>query len=214
MTSTAASGSRPRPRGRTGSRRVPPPTATARASTATSRSPGALTVHSLVRGPWELRLVRADALASTAAAASSSASAAGRSPATRPQPTSTALGAVVSTERLRSGIRSVLGDGTAATASRRDASPLGADAVVPYLDHPLAAGEWVATLVELSGAPAATSARRLRLARRARRSDHGDRHLARRPRDDESPRRPRSRLTHGPAPRRGPDDGSLAITKE
>ena len=45
----------------------------------------------------------------------------------------------------------------ASIASRRDASPLGADAVVPYLDHPLAAGEWVVALVELSGAPAAST---------------------------------------------------------
>ncbi len=115
-----------------------------------------LTVHSLVRGPWELRLSRADALASDDAGLTLRV---GGWPLAGDAPTAVVapLEAVVSTERLRSSIRSVLGDGTAATASRRDASPLGADAVVPYIDYPLAPGEWVATLVELSGAPAAAT---------------------------------------------------------
>jgi len=114
-----------------------------------------LTVHSLVRGPWELRLARADALASTAAGLVLRVGGwplAGDAPATNVS----GLEAVVTSGPLRSGIRSVLGDGTASTVSRRDASPLGSDAVVPYLDHPVAAGEWVIALVELSGAPAAT----------------------------------------------------------
>ena len=117
---------------------------------------GRLTVHSLVRGPWELRLVRVDALASSADGLILRVGGwplAGDAPATDVD----GREAVVRTARLRSGIRSLRGRGTAATASRRDASPLGADAVVPYLDHPLAAGEWVVALVELSGAPAAST---------------------------------------------------------
>lgn len=117
---------------------------------------GRLTVHSLVRGPWELRLVRADALASTAEGLILRVGGwplAGDTPATDID----GREAVVRTVRLRSAIRSLRGAGTAATASRHDASPLGADAVVPYLDHPLAAGEWVVALVELSGAPAAST---------------------------------------------------------
>ena len=115
-----------------------------------------LTVHSLVRGPWEVRLVRVDELETTATGLVLRVGGwplAGDGPASHVQ----GAEAVVSTDRLRSGIRSLLGEGIAATASRRDASPLGADAVVPHIDYPLASGEWVATLVELSGAPAAAT---------------------------------------------------------
>ena len=114
---------------------------------------GRLTVHSLVRGPWELRLARADALTSTAEGLVLRV---GGWPLAGDRPSTDVDGheAVVRTARLRSSIRSLRGHGTASAATRRDASPLGADVVVPYLDHPLAAGEWVAALVELSGSPA------------------------------------------------------------
>ncbi len=118
---------------------------------------GRLTVHSLVRRHWELRLVRVDdALESGAPGLVLRI---GGWPLAGDTVASDVDGpaAVVSTERLRSAIRSVLGGGAAATVSRRDASPLAADAVVPYLDHPLAAREWVAALLELSGTPTASS---------------------------------------------------------
>jgi len=117
---------------------------------------GRLTVHSLVRGPWELRLTRADALASSGGGLILRV---GGWPLAGDMPAGEAEGveAVVRTGRLRSGIRSLLGSGTAGIASRRDASPLGADAVVPYIEHPLAAGEWVAALVELAGLPAVSA---------------------------------------------------------
>lgn len=116
-----------------------------------------LTVHSLVRGPWELRVMRADALASNSAGLILRI---GGWPLAGDMPAGDAQGveAVVRTGRLRSGIRSLLGGGTPGIASRRDASPLGPDAVVPYIDHPLAAGEWVAALVELAGLPAVSTA--------------------------------------------------------
>jgi hypothetical protein len=115
-----------------------------------------LSVHSLVRGAWEVRLIRADELASSD---STLVLRVGGWPLAgdAPKPSIEGPAASVATDRLRSSIRSLLGNGTPATASRHDASPLGTDAVVPYIDYPLAAGEWVATLVELSGAPAAMS---------------------------------------------------------
>ena len=113
---------------------------------------------SLVRGPWEVRLVRVDALASAAERGSRCASAAGRSPATRRRRTSTAAQPSSSTERLRSSIRSVARrrHGRDRIASRREPARRRTPSF-PGIDHPVAAGAWVAALVELSGAPAAAT---------------------------------------------------------
>jgi hypothetical protein len=45
----------------------------------------------------------------------------------------------------------VLGGATARVAEHDDASPLGPTVFVPYLDHGVRVGTWVAALIELSG---------------------------------------------------------------
>lgn len=118
---------------------------------------GTLTVHSLVRGPWEVRLARVDAVSSDA---SDLTIRVGGWPIAADAPDSTVDGdaAHTSTTRLRSGIRSLLGGGAASIVSRGGASPLGESAAVPVVEYPLVEGEWVGALVELSGSPATTAA--------------------------------------------------------
>ena len=124
---------------------------------AAGRSPS----HSLVRGPWELRLspcrrarpgsrqpaLRLRVGGWAVAGAMSRGDRCRR--ATRPRTVATGRPAASARSRWRDARGSVI-------ERRDDASPLGASAAVPWLEHPVHVGDWVATLVELAGA--ATSA--------------------------------------------------------
>lgn len=98
---------------------------------------GRVTVVSLVRGAWELRLSRVDELAG------------GLDPATL----RLRVGgwAVAGAGGPLSRLLPVVGSGVAGTTTRPDGSPLGAPVVAPWLDYAVRVGQWVATLVELSG---------------------------------------------------------------
>ena len=125
---------------------------------------GRLTVVSVVRGPWELRLVRVEELA------------AGRDPAALQlriggwpvsgpdahagpveAATADATTARAVARRLTSTITAVLGPARAGATRRADAGPLGPVSVVPWLTADVRPGAWVAALVELTGAGSATS---------------------------------------------------------
>ncbi|MFB7797770.1 DUF2264 domain-containing protein [Isoptericola sp. NPDC056134] len=98
---------------------------------------GVLTVVSVVRGPWEVRCVRADALAAGADCAATAAR-------LRVSGWPTVAG-----DGLSSVVVPLLGDGTGGTTARDDVSPLGEGARVPWVDLPAAPGAWAACLVAL-----------------------------------------------------------------
>ncbi|WP_367128539.1 DUF2264 domain-containing protein [Saccharothrix sp. HUAS TT1] len=115
-----------------------------------SHDAGAITARSLVRGPWEVRLVRVDRVAEdrppTALRVSGWPVAGAPADTDRPRAPS-ALGA----DRSRSTLVALLGDVTdSGVTTRADASPLGPVAAVPWLRHPVVVGEWFAVLVELT----------------------------------------------------------------
>ncbi|KAF2420921.1 hypothetical protein B2K11_00115 [Microbacterium sp. B35-30] len=140
---------------------------------------GIVEVHSLVRGPWEVRLARVGALepgldpralrlrvggwalASHEAPRSSiegekttvptpPPGAAGASPGASGRVGPAAASVVAN--GLSSGIRPLIGSGTLSIETREDASPLGPLAAVPVVTYPVVPGEWSATLVELTTA--------------------------------------------------------------
>ncbi|MEU4428584.1 DUF2264 domain-containing protein [Actinoplanes sp. NPDC024001] len=111
-----------------------------------SEPAGHLTVVSLVRGPWEVRLARVDRLT------------AGLDPdGLRLRIT----GWAVTGDRLTTRL-SPAGDAheaTAGLATHENAGPLGTPTRVPWLDYPVRPGAWTAVLAELSGRPAVSSCR-------------------------------------------------------
>lgn len=122
---------------------------------------GRVTVVSLVRGPWEFRLVRVDDLAEAldptrlrlriGGWALSGASPSGSTGGTA---------AEVTDGTLRSRLAAVHGDADrAGWAIRKDAGPLGPVSAVPYLELPVTAGRRVAVLSELGEAEEAAVAR-------------------------------------------------------
>jgi hypothetical protein len=114
---------------------------------------GHLTVLSLVRGRWELRLVRVDDFEPTALRLRIGGWAvAGDGPADVSPGAACVTGAGLTSRltRVPSG-GGTPGDVTAGIAAHDDAGPLGRPVRVPWLDHPVRAGAWVAVLVELSG---------------------------------------------------------------
>ena len=117
---------------------------------------GRLTVHSLVRGPWELRLSRVESLEPGIDAAGLRMRVGGWPVAGLAPTTAVADGAaVVTAGRLRSSIRTVVGPGTATVTARQHSNPLADTATVPSVDSPVVVGEWTAVIVELSGEPEA-----------------------------------------------------------
>lgn len=91
---------------------------------------GRITVLSLVRGPWELRLARVD----------------------EPAPAAGRLrigGWPVAAARLHSHLVPVLGEGTHGRDTHDD-GPLGGPVQVPWLEYPVTPGAWVAALIALS----------------------------------------------------------------
>ncbi|RAO56756.1 DUF2264 domain-containing protein [Micromonospora saelicesensis] len=124
-----------------------------------SRPAGHLTVYSLVRGPWELRLTRVDGLADGVEAAALRLRIGGW--AVAGDATATAGGgvAVVTGAYLTSWLESVHGGGTAGVTAVPHGGPLAGGLVVPWLDHPVRPGAWAATFTELSRVPATTARR-------------------------------------------------------
>ncbi|WP_433381571.1 DUF2264 domain-containing protein [Actinoplanes sp. CA-142083] len=92
---------------------------------------GRITILSLVRGPWELRLARVD----------------------EPSPAAERLriGGWAVTPEHHSHLVPVLGEGTQGHDTHDD-GPLGGPVTVPWLDHPVTPGAWVAALIALSTA--------------------------------------------------------------
>lgn len=118
---------------------------------------GIVTVHSLLRGPWEVRLARVESLEPGVGAATlrlrvggwALASSAVEHGTTGPQAAQGA-GASILANGLRSGIRPLVGDGVASVETRHDASPLGPEAAVPVVTSAVVVGRWTATLLELT----------------------------------------------------------------
>jgi hypothetical protein len=112
---------------------------------------GLLEVHSLVRGPWEVRLARVGSLESGVDAGALRLRVGGWAVAADAvdQERSDAA-ASASAKGLRSSIRPLLGSGATAIETRDDASPLGPVAAVPLVSFPVEAGGWIAALVELT----------------------------------------------------------------
>jgi hypothetical protein len=103
------------------------------------RRAGDLTVFSLVRGAWEVRLARVDNLVDGTGAAG--------------ETTLRVSGWPVAGSALTSLLTDLGGEPAPASgvAIHEDAGPLGHPVRVPYLDYALHPGTWVATLIELSG---------------------------------------------------------------
>lgn len=114
---------------------------------------GRISVVSLARGVWELRLVSVDELAHGYTTAGLRLRLGGWAVADDAPATNVDGGtASVTTESHTSQITSVLGDGTPEVVVRQDASPLRRVTAVPVLEAAVAVGEWVAVLIELSAA--------------------------------------------------------------
>ncbi|MDQ7904083.1 DUF2264 domain-containing protein [Phytohabitans sp. ZYX-F-186] len=118
------------------------------------RPAGVLTVCSLVRGPWELRLARVDGLAEGLDPAALRLRVGGWPVAGGATAAFGGGVASVTGAGLTSWLESVHGGGTAGATAVPDGGPLDGDVVVPWLDHPVRPGAWVAVLTELSREPA------------------------------------------------------------
>lgn len=142
-----------------------------------SRPAGRLTVYSLVRAAWELRLCRIDDLAEgldlaglrlriagwpvagdarEAGDAGGPEAAADLSAADLPTGSAVAIGAGLTSRLLAVPIAGVTGDApplaqNAGVDVHDDAGPLGDPVRVPWLEFAVSPGAWVAALVELSG---------------------------------------------------------------
>jgi hypothetical protein len=106
----------------------------------TPTTAGQITVLSVVRGPWEARLVRVDQLADGVQA----------------EDLRLRIGGwPVAGEAPRSSVLALIGEASAGSTTRPDGGPLGGPVRVPWVDFPVRVGAWVAVLVELTGAPGA-----------------------------------------------------------
>lgn len=116
---------------------------------------GRLGVHSIVRGPWELRLARVDALEPGVDAAGLSLRFGGWPVCALSTDTeTTASSAAVADGTVRSSLRGLLGDGSSTrVVVRPDSNPLAASATVPTITYPVVVGQWFAVFVELTGTP-------------------------------------------------------------
>ena len=123
---------------------------------------GRMTVCSVVRGPWELRLVRVDELAVPADTVRLRIG--GWALAGDGLVPETSDGeATVRRGTLTSRIAAVGMAASARVETRRDASPLGDVAAVPVIETDVAPGVWRAALVTLDGAGAASAPLALKL---------------------------------------------------
>ncbi|WP_291755920.1 DUF2264 domain-containing protein [Cellulomonas sp. 73-92] len=106
---------------------------------------GTLTVVSLVRGPWEVRLVRVDSLADDATTV----------------PTRLRVGgwATVDGDGLTSSVLPLTEALATGSEHRTGASILGEASTTPWADFPVHAGGWSAALVVLEGTPSSRTER-------------------------------------------------------
>lgn len=113
---------------------------------------GDLTVHSIVRGAWEIRLSRVESLEPGVEAAGLRLRIGGW-PISGREPVAeiSATGVEVSESGLSSSILCLSGGGVPRATVRPHSTPLGDTAVVPTLDYPVVVGQWIAGLVELTG---------------------------------------------------------------
>ncbi|WP_328468195.1 DUF2264 domain-containing protein [Actinoplanes sp. NBC_00393] len=117
--------------------------------TGESRQAGHLTVLSLVRGPWEVRLARADRVGPAAVTLRFSGwPVAGAGPSTVLPGAVTVTGGRL-TSRLVTADQA--GDPAAGLETYSGAGPLGDPVRVPWLDQPVRPGVWTAVLAELTG---------------------------------------------------------------
>jgi hypothetical protein len=109
-------------------------------------------VQSLMRGPWEVRLVRVLALEAGVDAAALRIRVGGWA-VSGPSVSRDAegRGARAASGRLTTTLVPLLGDARADVVVRRDASPLGPESAVPTLEFGVRPGTWIAALVELRG---------------------------------------------------------------
>lgn len=127
---------------------------------------GDLTVWSLVRGAWEVRLARLADLAPALDPGTLGLRIGGWPLAGQdPSASASAGAAVVTAGPLTSRIVAVAGPGRGEVVTRADASPLGPVSAVPTLTFPVLVGEWVAALVELTGTPDGSGVPMVSLAR-------------------------------------------------
>ncbi len=110
-----------------------------------------LTVYSLVRRAWEVRLARVDELADGVDAAALRLRVGGWPVAGPGAVTVLPQAVTASTLRHTSRLRSLSGNGIAGVTAHSDGGPLGGPTHVPWLDHPVRVGAWIAVLVELCG---------------------------------------------------------------
>lgn len=121
---------------------------------------GRLTVRSLVRGPWEVRIVDVESIEPGVDPAGLRLRVGGWAVADAGASVTPAE-ARVTTDRVGSGIRPLLGEGVADVEVREDSTPLGADASVPVVTFPVAERDRVAVIVELAGTAGDLEAARL-----------------------------------------------------
>jgi hypothetical protein len=114
----------------------------------TARPAGRITVYSLVRGPYEVRLARAGEVDAAAVRLR-----VGGWPVAGNGPESVAgAGATVTGAGLTSYLRAILpSGGIAGISAHDDAGPLRGPVRVPWIDHPVEPDAWTATLVALAG---------------------------------------------------------------
>lgn len=111
---------------------------------------GRLDVWSLVRGPWELRLARFDQPAPGLDLGQLTLRLGGWPLAGATEPALDGSCGVTD-GRLRSTLTAVVGQATASTVRRDEASPLGSITATPVLAFAVQPGEWIGALVELAG---------------------------------------------------------------
>ncbi len=121
-----------------------------------SAAAGRITVHSLVRGPWEVRLVELEDVAADAVSLR-----VGGWPVAGADPQASVDGtrATVTAERIVSWVEALIGDGTAQVQRTASASPLGPVAAVPVLTFGPVPTAPVAVLLTLAGEHVAGGAR-------------------------------------------------------
>jgi hypothetical protein len=118
---------------------------------------GSITVASLVRGAYEIRLAAVHDLTETGRFRSRGLRIGGW-PVAADEPIVVSVDvagapvASVRSDRVISRVYASTSDATASTTSNIDASPLGRTAIVPWLLLPVQEGRWTACMVELSGA--------------------------------------------------------------
>jgi hypothetical protein len=115
-----------------------------------SRPAGHLTVYSLVRGPWEVRLARVDDLADGLGMTVLRLVVGGWPIPDGDQIAVRPGAATVTGAGLTSQVESVLGRGTAAVILVPDGGPLGTSLAVPRVEYTARVGVWTAVLIELS----------------------------------------------------------------